>query len=733
MKRVLRVAGIVCGVSALMGILMWVVIDPHLERAETYPGGRILRDAAGDVLRVSLGEGDVDCRPYYTAAVDDWIVKALVASEDRRFFEHGGVDVWSVLRACWQNVTALRRVSGASTLSMQAARLIQPHPRTLFWKCVEAVRAVKMERVRSKLWIVTQYLNRAPFGSNFVGIEAAAHGWFGKSAKSLGLGEAALLAGMVQSPSRFRPDRHFDRALKRRQYVLGRMHEQGLITSDQYAGALQTRPQIRRAPRPFKEPFYCDWAARELTAAGRMDGDVVLALEPDIQHRAVHTATAAAQAGRAAAAVVMRVSTGEIVALACSGDYFSARAGQVNTALSARSAGSTLKPFLVALALDRGQVTPDERLADVPKAYRGYNPVNFDARHRGAVKVSDALVLSLNLPFVQLLQRVGVSRFGTALRSLGCRQMRAADDAFGLGMAIGNVNVTLVELVGAYGALARGGVWLEPTPVRTAAGRRDGLRVFSEGVCWIVSDILSRDQRAAMALGHMADVRTSRFAWKTGTSSAFRDAWTVAWNPDYVVGVWCGHLSGGFGDSRIVGGTAAAPHCWNLARSLYPAHDGPWFVRPKDVSTCVLCAESGLPASPDCPQTETGWLLDGRSSRMPCERHRRGLDGDVQTVGDAYVDAFSGAAARARNVAISRPNDGSVYRIVKGIDGQRIVCTVVGNTAQGRLWWFVDGRALGETTGTQPFVWTPEPGTHRISCSTADGVAAAVRVTVIEE
>ncbi|MBQ6009632.1 MAG: transglycosylase domain-containing protein, partial [Kiritimatiellae bacterium] len=265
------VAGaVVCG--AMVFGLSWWLIDPHLERADEYPGGVVLRDNAGKVLRVSLGPDDADCRPYYVASKEDWIVKALVSAEDRRFFEHAGVNLPSVVRAAFQNVTSLRRVSGASTITMQATRLIHPHPRTLAWKYVEAFRAMQTERAHDKLWIISQYLNRAPFGSNLVGVEAAAQGWFGKRAKDLGIGEAALLAGMVQCPTRFRPDRHLDRALQRRAYVLGRMRALGVITPEQYEGAAASVPEIRRAPRPFAEPFFCDWAALRVARAGIVGG-----------------------------------------------------------------------------------------------------------------------------------------------------------------------------------------------------------------------------------------------------------------------------------------------------------------------------------------------------------------------------------------------------------------------------------------------------------------------------
>ena len=413
--------------------------------------------------------------------------------------------------------------------------------------------------------------------------------------------------------------------------------------------------------------------------------------------------------------------------------YFDPDGGQVNTALAPRPAGSTLKPFLTAQALDAGLVTPEERLADLPQSYQGYSPSNFDNSYRGLVTARDALVLSLNIPFVQLLRRLGVSRFGTTLRSLGLAHMTAPDESFGLGMAIGNVETTLVELVGAYGTLARGGVYLEPRAFarsQPASGGEQGPRLFSEGACWLVSDILSGDERSAAALGHIADVKAPKFAWKTGTSAAYRDAWTVAWNPEYVVGVWCGHKSGGFGDTTLVGAKAAAPIAWKIARGLYPQNTGPWFIEPEGIQRRTICSVSGLPANPDCPQTEEGLALAGRSATKLCSIHRRDAEGRLVTCNDAYLAAFAGKLAKAEKLSISKPENDATFCLVPGLPQQQIVCQVVGNVADGHLWWFVDGSPAGETVGLAPFAWLPSEGTHDISCSTAEGVTSSVRIYV---
>jgi penicillin-binding protein 1C len=647
---------------------LWFATDWSAEGSGEYPGGVVLRDSAGSLMRVSLGPGDVDCRPYYEADPDDWIVKALVASEDGTFWTHCGVRPLSVVRAAFQNVVCRRRVSGASTISMQAVRLIRPHPKTFLWKAREAVMAVKMERVRDKRWILSQYLNRAPFGSNLVGIEAAASGWFGKSAKTLGLGEAAMLAGMVQAPSRFRPDRRYERAIKRRDYVLGRMLELGMVDEAQVEAAKSVRPVVCRAPRPFRAPHYCDWAMQALAGEGRAGCDVRTPLDADIQKIAENAVESASSSrGCSSAAVVVRASTGDVVALACSGDYFGGDSGQVNTALAPRPAGSTLKPFLAAMAIDRGIAMPSTLVADLPVAVKGYRPENFDSKYRGLVPLKDALVLSLNLPFVRLLRRVGVQEFGDCLRLLGFSHMDSPDESFGLGMAIGNVEVSLMELVQAYRMVASG-----------------GYGVFSPGSAYLVSDMLSGSQRSAAALGHVADVAAPRFAWKTGTSSAYRDAWTVAWNPEWVVGVWCGHMSGGFGDTTVVGAKAAAPVAWSIARSLYPQGGGPWYAEPDDAAR-----------------------LRGDGGRLVARME----EGDV-------------------GLRLSCPEDGAVFSLVPGMGQQKIVCRAVGCAEAERLWWFVDGVPAGDGASSSPFAVDMSAGSHVVSCTTASGDAASARLTV---
>ena len=708
MQKIFKIALIAAlGVVAVFVALSFAFISWNDCGSENYAGGLILRDAAGEVMRVSLGEGDVDCRAYYVADENDWIVKALVAVEDGEFWSHCGVRPLSVVRAAFQNLFYGRRISGASTITMQAVRLIKPHPKTMWWKWREAVMAVKMENAKSKKWILSQYLNRTPYGSNFIGIEAAARGWFGKGAKDLGIGEAAMLAGMVQAPSRFRPDRRYDRAFHRRDHVLERMKKLDYITEEQRLAARSVRPVVCRSPRPFKHPYFCDYILASLgknRELQKKSGIIDTSLDADIQSIVCNSVdSAAAEGGYSVAAVVMKAATGEVVALHCSGDYFGGKDGQVNTALAPRPAGSTLKPFLAALAMDLGLVTPGTRLWDSPMSVKGYRPANFDSAYRGRVTLSDSLILSLNIPFVRLAGKIGVERFADRLRELGFKHLNADDADSGLGIAIGNVEVTLVELVKAYQKLASGG-----------GG------VFSRESSYLVSEILSGQERSSAALGHIADVVTSRFAWKTGTSSAYRDAWTVAWNPEYVIGVWCGHKRGGFGDKTLVGAKAAAPICWKIARQLYPQDNGPWYVKPQTIVEKELCALTGKIASQDCPKREKGDFILEVSSPRPCTAHRRGADGRIVTLDETQGGSFK----------ILSPENGANFQLVEGALRERIVFRTLNVKEKEELWWFVDGVQCGKTVGLEPFVLQMEKGGHMAVAVNAVGESASVEVIV---
>ena len=721
-------------------VALWICNPPPLNESRIFPEGFVMRDSAGEIIRVGLGPGDVDCRPTYVANRDDWIAKAIVAAEDARFFSHNGVRLDSVLRSIRQNVTAFRRVSGASTITMQTVRLIKPHKRSFINKVFEAFKAFRLERAMTKDEILSQYLNRAPFGSNLIGIEAAAQVWFGHPASQLTLAEASLLAGLPQAPSRFRPDRNLPRALKRRAYVLDRMEALGMVTHAEREAAESAELNVRQNRRPFRHPWFCDWV-REHNPEGT--GDHRTTLDPRVQALADAILAAKAESDETYAIVVLSVTNSHVLAMTASGDYFARDAGQINAAAVPRLAGSTLKPFAYAMLADRGGLTPGLVLPDVPRTFGTYAPKNFAGGYRGLVTARDALILSLNLPAIDLVNRMGVRAFADKLREIGFSTVDGDSSKLGLGIVLGSVSVRLVDLAAAYAALARCGQYLPATAMQNAECKMHNAQctmqkahAFSEGAAWMVTDMLSGEERSLSALGHVADVRLPRFAWKTGTSAGFRDAWTVAWNPEYVVAVWCGNKHGRVKDETRTGLNAAAPVVWQVIRALYPSGDAPWFDRPATIRTRQVCSVSGQAASPLCPKTVEDVCIDGTTIWSPCAVHVRGANGDVQEKWPPEVQSGLQAIGRTESVRetalrIVAPSDGTRYKFFDGIDAAQTAVIRLSGVGNGEtVYWFVNGRMLKTTIGNAGLVLPLERGTFAITAATESGAADQVTLTV---
>lgn len=727
----LLAAGAIVACLVFVAAVRWVPF-PEEEFAR-FPAAVVLTDRNGEPLRVRLGVDGLDCRPGYQPLPEHWIAKAMVAAEDRRFWSHPGVDGLAISRAAVQNLLFGHRVSGASTLSTQVIRLVEPRRRTLPTKVIEAFRALQMERHLSKREILAQYLDRAPFGGNIVGIEAAARRYFGKGAAQLSLAEAALLAGLPQSPSRLRPDRHPDRAKQRQAYVLARMEACGFITGQQRAEALAQPLNARLGKYPFRAPHFCDLVG--VPAQPAADSTIRTTLDADLQRLAEKTLRrhlAGSESG-GGAVVVLDVKSGAVRAMVGSPDYAARGAGQVNGAMAPRAAGSTLKPFAYALALDRGLVTPATVLTDIPTRFRDFDPRNFSADFRGLVSVRDALVLSLNLPAIDIERRVGQERFHATLRALGLSTIDQPAAHYGLGLVLGNAEVRLLDLANAYACLARGGGW---APVRFVESTNPPplKSLFSPEACWLIDDILSGEERAMDTTGHAADVRLPPMAWKTGTSAGLRDAWTVAWNPDVVIGVWVGNPNGSSSD-ELVGRKAATPIAWDLFRRLYPDNQGPWFARPAVVEERVVCSVSGCVPGPHCEHRDEDWSIAQVSRHEVCPVHRNGAEAAWPVAVASFLSRRAAPAVAdepASAVRIRTPARGSIYRKLPELDAdaQRLALDAASDRTGETLHWFVDDRPIGQSHVGQPLFWPLEHGLHQIVCSTARGLSDCVQIAV---
>ncbi|WP_338485573.1 peptidoglycan glycosyltransferase PbpC [Pseudomonas trivialis] len=551
--------------------------------------------------------------PVQTGEVSPYYLDALLTYEDRWFYEHPGVNPLALVRATWQNLTGARVVSGGSTLSMQVARLLDPHSRTWHGKLRQLWRTAQLEWHLSKKQILNLYLNRAPFGGTLQGVAAASWAYLGKSPAQLTRAEAALLAVLPQAPSRLRPDRHPQRAQQARDKVLRRLAEFQVWPQAAVDEALEE--PLLLAPR--LEPSLAPLLARRLN---RPDSPPLIrtTLDATLQRRLEDLLLgwrARLPEHTSAAILVVEEETMAVRAYLGSVDINDARRfGHVDMISALRSPGSTLKPFLYGMALDEGLIHSESLLQDVPRRYGDYRPGNFSMGFTGAVPASTALSSSLNLPAVQLLEAYGPKRFAAQMRIGGVPLALPALAEPNLALILGGAGSRLEDLVSGYSAFARDGksatIRLQPDDVLRERP------LLSPGSAWIVRRILSgqarpdRDPRAEL-------VQRPALAWKTGTSYGFRDAWAIGVGPRYLIGVWIGRPDGTPVPGQF-GLASAAPlmlqvHDVLANRDSQRGISAPVKPVPANVGVAAICWPLGQPMSrsdPNCRRQRFAWTLD---------------------------------------------------------------------------------------------------------------------------
>jgi penicillin-binding protein 1C len=543
------------------------------------------------------------------------LIRAMMAAEDKRFFEHPGVDVRALSRAVVENIRRGRVTSGASTITQQLVKIAEPRPRTLRTKAIEAVAALRLEQLWTKEQILAAYLNRLDFGNLNIGVAAAANYYFAKPLADLSDAEAAFIAGLPKNPTRLNPHKSFKAAKRRQETVLRRMQDAGWLSSERNARAVGEPLHLQPPRRLFHAPHFVDlvlhetkwdglpahrggpagWLAEDgLEARPALRTTLDLAL-----NRMVEDAVRDRMAGlrgknvRNAAVVVLDNVTGGVLALVGSENYFAPGTGQVNGALAPRSAGSTLKPFTYLLALERDG-SPATVVADVPATFATptgiFRPENYDRRCAGPVSYRLALANSLNIPAVKVLAaHGGPTALRDRLRAWGLTTLDHRADEYGLGLTIGNAEVRLLELANAYATLARMGEWRPwqvtarnierrtPNTEHRAGGER------TAGAAWLIADILSDNAARARSFGLHSALRFDfPVACKTGTSSDYRDNWAIGYTPEFTVGVWVGNFDGT--TMRDVSGvTGAAPILHDVFEHLHAKFATTWFPTPADV------------------------------------------------------------------------------------------------------------------------------------------------------
>ncbi|MGY4516081.1 penicillin-binding protein 1C [Lysobacter sp. HA18] len=763
-------------IESLLVVAMLLDLAFPLPLPDARDGGAVVLARDGTPLRAFADSRGVWRYPVCADAVSPLYLQALIGYEDRWFWRHPGVNPYALGRAGLQMLRYRHVVSGGSTLTMQVARILDPHPRDVGGKLRQLFRAAQLEVHVGKRGILQLYLDHAPFGGAIEGVEAASWAYLGKPSSRLSHAEAALLTVLPQAPSRLRPDRHPDAARTARDKVLARMASLGVWSTADSRDA-RVEPVVARS---LQAPRLAPLLAQRLRSASPRQARIASTIDLDLQ-RVVEDRVAAyfstLPERTSAALLVVDNATMEARAYVGSIDIGdAARLGHVDMVRAWRSPGSTLKPFLYGMALDDGLIHSESLLVDAPQSFGDYRPGNFDSAFNGPIGAAEALRMSLNVPAVDLLDRLGPVKFDARLEHAGLRLKWPDGASPNLSMILGGTGAKLEDLVGAYASLARGGV----------AGRvrympRDAhvdRRIMSEGAAWIIRDILERTPRPG-SVGDLFDARgRTPLAWKTGTSYGYRDAWALGATPAYTVGAWVGRPDGTPMPGQY-GAVTALPLLFEIVDSLPHSRIATVARKPASVSEVDVCWPLGVAADAQpaalCHRRMTAWSLDGTVPPTLPERQARAWNAGRE---DIDVDASSGlrlsadcakphdrrAVSLARWPVLASPwltqrereasslpalapdcmDDGRGAANTLHIDGVRdhaglasgdgkpvrVDVRALGTDENVR--WLLDGHVVAQTSGAATTsLQLGEPGEHQLTALTEDGAWARIAFRVL--
>jgi len=732
------------------------------------PSSTVVLDRDGRMLRAFLAPDQMWRIRVSANEISPSLKTAAIAYEDKYFYWHFGINPFSVTRAAIANLRAGKIVRGGSTLTMQVARMMEPKERTFLNKLKEAFRAAQLEVHYSKEEILTLYFNRAPYGGNIVGVGAAAYFYFNKSAPQLSLGEAALLAAIPNSPNLLRPDFNPAAAQKARDKVLRLLARAGRITPQRCDEARSEALPEKRYALPFMVPHLAAKLSQVYPQTERLETTI----DGNIQSLAQTILQTQLRPWRGqgignGAVVVIDNQSQSVLALVGSYDFFDeANAGQVNGALAPRSPGSALKPFIYALGLEHGVITPQSLLDDVPVDYAGYQPVNYDEKYHGAVTVEEALIHSLNVPAVNLYARLGEKGIYEFLKEAGISTLPHDKNYYGLSLILGGCEVTLLELTNLYAGLANAGSF-RPYRLLQDQPPAEGKRLFSAGTSFILTEMLSKLRRPDLPKVWETSINLPKVAWKTGTSYGHRDAWSLGYTPQYTIGVWVGNFDGR-GAPALVGAETAAPILFALFEALAKPSENRWFVQPEIVERRQVCSVSGMPAAEFCVSRKDELFLPGVSPQYPCTIHRLvWLDRKTGQrlcahcrIGRAYVEkifehwppeiatwmkrngypiaAIPGHYSRCSKIVsgngpvIHSPAAGAAYQIRPGVDlkYQKILLDASVSNQTKKIYWFMNRRLIFSGQPTAKVFITPAPGKHTLICMDDEGRASEVELVI---
>lgn len=744
------------GIGFVIFVLLLIVLNLLFPLRVSITYSTLIQDEKGALLHAYLSP-DQKWRMYTELnEIAPLLKKTIIEKEDQYFYYHPGVNPAAMARAFFKNLLTGRRSSGASTITMQVARALEPKSRTYWHKAVEVFRAFQLEWNYSKDEILQMYVNLVPYGGNIEGMKAASWIYFNKNPDHLSLAEITALSIIPNRPSSLVIGKNNDRIVAERNKWLVRFKESGLFSEKEIKDALDEPLLASRNIGPKFVPHL----AAELRKSSNPNVVATTQLEMQLQAEKIvadYVRGKQLQGIHQAAVVVIENETRKVLVYVGSANFKDTiDAGQVNGVRAIREPGSTLKPFLYGMAFDEGLVTPKTVVSDVPVSYSGYAPENYDKQFNGKVSIEYALEHSLNIPAVNMLNKIGTEAFIDKLSEGGLKQIQKDRKKLGLSLVLGGCGASLLELTSLYSALPNNGLFLPPILTREDSLKQaKPIRVLSEPACYMLHETLSKVNRPDFPLNWQSTEHMPKIAWKTGTSYGRRDAWSIGYNRKYTIGVWLGNFNG-TGVAGLSGANTATPLLFQLFNTFSYDEDEAWFNMPKSCAWRQVCGESGLLPEPSCEHLVTDYFIPLISSQEHCKSKEEimvSIDNRIsycKTCAPAsgyvsklfpvlapelkqyYLDhhvAFAQIPPHNPNCErvfksnaprITSPQNGHEYIInTKRKEPLQLSCQVANDVA--RVYWYVNDRFYKEAAPGSKLYFVPDPGKNKVSCTDDKG------------
>ncbi|MGK2861970.1 MAG: penicillin-binding protein 1C [Chitinophagaceae bacterium] len=751
------------GASIIVLIVLFLLLNLVFPLPDKIEYSTIVTDNKGELINAYLTSDDKWRMKTELEEISPLLRKTIIAKEDKYFYAHPGINPLAVARAFFKNTLRMKRTSGASTITMQVARAMQPSKRNWLAKMREGFRAFQLEWKYSKDEILQLYVNLVPYGGNIEGVKAAAFIYFKKNPDHLSLAEITALSIIPNRPSSLVIGKNNDRIVIERNRWLQRFADDKVFTKNEIEDAM-AEPLI--ASRE-KIPHFIPHLAYKLKKQGNHLINTTIDLNMQLKTEKIVADYIRAQRLRNiknAAVVIIDNKTRRVITYLGSSNFNDTTdGGQVNGAHAVRQPGSTLKPLLYAMCFDEGLLTPKTILTDVAVNYDGYSPENYDKKYNGYVTVEYALEHSLNIPAVKSLRNLGAEKFIRNLSDCQFLQVQKDQRKLGLSMILGGCGTTLEELTGLFAAFANNGVYSAPAYLQTDSSFQK-TTVVSPAAAYMVNEILSKVNRPDFPLNWSATERMPKIAWKTGTSYGRRDAWSIGYNKNYTVGIWAGNFSGA-GAADLSGANIATPLLFKIFNTIDYDNDKEWFSKPNDCDMRQVCSETGLAPSDHCHNLVSDYFIPLISSTRVCDNRKEVLvspdeklaycnncapesgykkkeftwiEPDMKAwmdqAGIAYQKIpehnpeceliFKGSAP-----AIISPSNGTEY-FMSTTDREplQLVCKTANDVS--KVYWYINNKFYKSSNAGEKQFFMPEEGLVKISCTDDKGRNRDIKIMV---